>query len=285
MRTLIAALPLLVLLGCQHSPDARNVAGPVVFIDAAGNRMVVNTAPEPAKPGGVTAPVTPAEEAAGNNTTPATELPFAGEMYVDAAEVERDLAKRDEQRFFIVPDGTGGRQYLPAGAIGAGEGSGPPPPEAVATAAWQTCRVIVSLLVLPLDDRHELVFPVKDEQLKRHAGYLLPVSEQTNAVTLWSYVKESGRPMPVLARVDVEGRILAIVNNMPTQLIPETRFRYGKVGGSVSIPAAVVSSGRIAVLDGALLRDKLPPSCGLVTSSDYVSDGQVSLQFRVMGDK
>lgn len=279
-NALIVFLSVLLIAACRSSPEQGSVAGPVVFIDAAGNRMTVAGA---TGTGSAQADANPAEAPEATTSTQAS-LPtkdFRGEGFVDSEDFEKELEERQSERFFVIPDGSGLRQTLPAGAIGAGTQRITAPVEPTTSAGWQVCRVILPLLELKPAARYDVSFPAMDEDSVVYGGYLLPAPPRSSRMTVWSYVRKGIRAEPVLARVDEQGRVLSIVNNMPTQSIPETGFRYASVGGNVSLNH-FAGSARFALLDGARLQGKLPPACGL-TSIAGGGSGLVTVQFSESG--
>lgn len=304
MRRFLSLACLLCLAACSHqqaSDAAATLTAPVVFVDAAGNRMSIVEPVAPPPPGAaVTPPAAESEaraspgglaEAAQAVATEAGESPhpafpagaaeFQGEHYLDSGQMDQELARRNQQRFFLVPDGSGRQQTLSAGNIGAFE-PGEPAPQ-YPSPVWQTCRVILPLL--PVKERrfHELRFPASDGK-QNYAGFRLQVSEGLDHLTLWSYRQRGHQAIPVLARLDIEGRVLEVVNNMPTLSIPETSFRHARSGGRLDMREQHFA--QLAVLDAGLLRDRLSGECrmpGLV--QDAATDGVVTLQFTTTGEK
>lgn len=275
----MAALAL-VLGGCRAG-GAPESAGPVVFFDAAGNRMVVGQNPKPAASDAASEPQpqTPDEL-----TADLGKKDFGGESYVDADDFQRRLDQREAQRFYVVPDGSGSRQMLSAGDIGIGEQPAPAQELPVA-GQWRVCRVIVPLLPLKPAQRYDVHFPALDDDKIAHAGYLLAAPEGATRALLRTWIRGGSRAFPVLARVDAEGRVVSIVNNMPTQSIPESTFRYGSVMGTLSLPAAADSKTRYALLDAVTLAGRMPPSCGMPEGGEGISAGLVTLQFSGMGEQ
>lgn len=271
----------LVLVGCGGLASRTDpaVGGPVVFVDAAGNRMVVDTSSRArAKP----SPEAP-EKTAPVATATGKALSFAGEDYVDAGDLQQQMDSREKERFFVVPDGSGARQTLTADQMGVGDAAANAAAlPALPVLALSACDTAVRLPLLAGDRRrhHELEFPAIHRQ-HRYAGYLVTPPGNALGVTLWTWVQKGRRASPLLAIVDADGAVTAIVNNFPTESIPESMFRYGRVGGSMSLGAALPIGGHVAVLDGAMATTLLPAGClpAAAGAADDQAGGLVTLEF------
>ncbi|HEY0663631.1 MAG TPA: hypothetical protein VGD18_03395, partial [Thiobacillaceae bacterium] len=140
-----AALFLVSSLLVACASDGSAPAGPVVFIDATGNRVVVDrpaiaaaTAPKP-EAGMELAPIT---QALGRTAAPpvATPEPLDPSAYVDAEEFERQMEEKSGNRFYMLPDGTGTYRAVTASTLAAGAPL--PPPEVTGEGApgqWLAC--------------------------------------------------------------------------------------------------------------------------------------------------
>lgn len=243
--------------------------------------MTVDGRAKPARPP-VTQSSTDASAQESELTAGIEKQAFRGDDYVDSDALVNELDQRESQRFFIVPDGSGGKQMLEAGKIGAGPPRMSAPEEPVTSVQWQVCRVIVPLLEQKPFRRYDVHFPATDENDVVYAGFLLGAPDNSERAMLQVWTRKGERAAPVLARVDGQGRVLSIVNNMPTQSVPETNFRYASVVASISLTNP--GNTRYALLDGARLRGKLPSTCGL-NVPDEASAGLVTLQFSGSGEE
>lgn len=229
---------------------------------------------------------TKAEEVSAPDAPAAPALPaarFQGEEYVDAAELQQSLQAQEGKRFFVVPDGSGRKQTIQGAQLGIGL-----PEEAPMTPdlpIWQSCRVKLPLISLKAAKRYDLTLPATDKDKVSHAGFLLLAPAGARRVTIKAWEQAGRRAAPVLAQADGEGRIVAIVNNMPTQSIPETAFRYASVGGTIPLPASESRPTFYALLDARLLAGKLSSSCGMAVAEEGTGNGLVTLQFSGMSEE
>lgn len=258
----------LCVAGCQGSGAGRAAAGgQVVFVDVAGNQMMVDVAA----------------------SSPDDELSWAGEVYEDTESFEARVQERGADRFFVVPDGSGSTQTLMADdVVGVADPSyrddvvGVTDPS-YSDAHWVHCAVPVALALLPVaaQQRHTLAFPVIEKGL-RYAGYrvplpAMPLTARAQGLSVWSYVRK-GRHVDVLiaALNEDDGNITAVIDNMATETIPESAFRYGSVGGSVRLAgAADPVPTQWAVLDGEWVRASAPGACWPPIAVGPASAGQV----------
>ena len=265
--------PLAFLLVACSARQPESVAGPVVFFDAAGNRMLVDveaTRPSPAP--AVDAPVSdPGSVVEGKLPAPGpvrTDIPetvtgatgLSTADYPDADELLAKSRESEKERFFVIPDGTGRTSTLSVdgGTLDMARSARSEPLVAL---SWQSCRIVAPLLAREAALAQQLEFPVNDGRHK-YAGYMLVLPDDAAIVELWAYEVRGERAAPLLARVDEEGRIVAVVNNMPTESIPESRFAYARLGGKrmlSGLPAG--TARRIAVLDSALMGPRMLAKC------------------------
>ncbi len=293
---------LLCLVGCQGSGAGRGgEIGQIVFVDVAGNQMVVDVAGRDA--GDADAADSRAngpllEDIPTDTASSADGLSWAGEVYEDAESFEARVKDRSADRFFVVPDGSGSTQTLTAELLGAGgvpvggvhdadnRGHGPPLPQA----HWIQCAEPVALALLPaaMQRQHNLVFPVIEKGL-RYAGYRVPLPEGVRGVSVWSYIRKGRHVDALLASVGNGGdNITAVIDNIATETVPESMFRYGSVGGRVLLASATtVAPAQLAVLDGTLVRGSapvqcwpsIPPNASALLSGEMTFGGAVTLEF------
>lgn len=264
---------LVLLAGCRSSQESQRLAGPVVFVDAAGNRMIVdNRGEKPAHTSSVQAE-SEAQSAVLDGVPTGS---FRGDAFMDSEDFMNELEQRESQRFYVIPDGTGGKQTVEARQLGVDAQRKPEPPAPDGAVSWRVCRIIVPLLALPLSRRHDIHFPAEDDDGVIHAGYRFVAPEGARSVQIDAYVRDGQQAQVLLARLDENGRVLSIVNNMPTQSIPETVFRYATVVGKADlVEGAGVHYG---LLDASRLSGRLPDACGAQLQPNRAA-GQVTVQF------
>lgn len=279
------------LLACAS--DGSAPAGPVVFIDAAGNRMVVDrpaiaaaTAPKP-EAGMELAPITEAlvRTDAPQAALPAPE-PIDKSAYVDAEEFERQMEEKSGNRFFMLPDGTGTYSAVTAATLAAGE---PPPPEVAGEGSpgqLLACPPGGEPLqyLLQVDDEsraHTLEFPVLDPSLKsrqRYAGYRLHIPPGVEQARLSGFHGKGGSPDVVVLQA-IDGVPLAVINNYATESIPENLFRYAMVRGSMPILAGGGKARELVVMEGAWARRVLHQACRPEQAGHKSTGGKIAIEF------
>lgn len=280
------------LLACQ-ARDGSAPSGPVVFIDAAGNRMVVDapaiaaaTAPKP-EAGMELAPIT---EALVRTDTPAVmpaQEPIDESAYVDAEEFERQMEEKSGNRFYMLPDGTGTYSAVTAATLAAGEPA--PPPEVTGEGApgqLLACppggEPLQYLLQVEDESRaHTLEFPVLDPNLEsrqRYAGYRLHIPPGVEQARLSGFHGKGSSPDVVVLQA-VNGVPLAVINNYATESIPENLFRYAMVRGSMPILAGGGKARELVVMEGAWARRVLHRACRPDQAGHKSTGGKVAIEF------
>ncbi len=270
LRAPLIGLLAAVLVACQSAAPHSTAGQPgeVVFVDAAGNRMLVDVVHESAK-------LPSASE-------------FGGEQFVDVDTLDQQAEQRSRDRFYPIPQPGGERGIVSARALGA-EPAGSvalAEPARQMLAELKACShrpVIEHLLVREAPAQHvDLLFPAYGDALappRRYAGHALPVPTGAVAVRLWAIVQGATAPDVVALLVDREGRVSAVVNNIATESIPENLFRYGRVGTVIPLPRATVSGERLVVLEGHWARKMLPVECHPAASPGLAVGGRVTLEF------
>jgi len=278
LQFVLFVLIALTLAGCRGSHEPQRLAGAVVFVDAAGNRMVVDNRGAPA-----------AQQAEQPVAAESPRLPeslprsrFQGDDFVDSDALMQELEQKESQRFYVIPDGIGGRQMVEAGTLGIGAVPPPEPPAPAVAAQWRVCRVIVPLVELKPAKRYDLRFPAEDARGIARAGFRLRAPAGARRVELETFIRAGTSAVPLLARLDAQGRVLSIVNNLPTQSIPESVFRYASVIAGTELIAG--GGADYAVLDAAVLQGRLPAECGLQVR-ERPGSGQVTVQFSGSDDE
>lgn len=279
------------LLACAR--DGAAPAGPVVFIDAAGNRMVVDapaiaaaTAPKP-EAGMELAPITEALVRTDAPTVMPAPEPIDESAYVDAEEFERQMEEKSGNRFYMLPDGTGTYSAVTAATLAAGEP--PPPPEVTGEGApgqLLACppggAALKYLLRVEDESRaHTLEFPVLDPSLKsrqRYAGYRLHIPPGVEQARLSGFHGKGGSPDVVVLQA-IDGVPLAVINNYATESIPENLFRYAMVRGSMPILAGGRKARELVVMEGAWARRVLHPACRPDQAGHKSTGGKVAIEF------
>lgn len=237
-------------------------------------------------------PPLPLGEAPGASaTTSASPLtpgegPGDGASYIDAETMDAILRQRDQDRFVVLPDGSGVARTTTMGRL-LPDTSGvlPPPdvPSPVLDMIWRNCvgSAVLPMVGLKLDPRQVLRFPVIHDK-RRYAGFRLPVPPAVDVVDIWSIVRRQAAVDVLLLALDSEGRAVAVAYNAPTQTIPESAFQYARIGGEVLLPP-IPQGGALAVLDGSLARSWLPASCrspaSAVSGIAASATGTVTVEF------
>lgn len=301
LRYLSCLLAAAALVGCQQRPaDGAASAGPVTFVDAAGNRMVVDvpvdaSAAAPAREAWVDSATT-AQAVLSDGTAPgsSTAIPAAtldATTYVDVEDLERQVLERNKERFYLLPDGTGGQQVVTAGAIDLSTGARTPAytvtpgPRATPIA----CPASAPLAhLLPADERHRqysLQFPVTDPEFagRRYAGYSIAVPDGVRLARVMAIVRGGLSADVAVVLADQAGVALAVVNNIATESIPESAFRYAMVGANV--PLDTSPGRRLVVLEGPWARKVLPQVCRPAERPATSVTGKVSVEFLLEGLK
>lgn len=302
-RYLAALLLAAVLPGCHRAADSGAPAGPVTFVDAAGNRMVVDV------PSAGSASVAPAQSAwidmanaeqgdgqPSAGTAPGQSSPLTADAldtttFVDVDDLEREVRERNKERFYLLPDGMGGKQVVTAGAMDL-TASGQTPAYTITSgprAVFLACPASAPLAhLLPEDDRHRqysLMFPVTDPEYagRRFAGYSIAVPDEVRLARVLAIVRSGTSADVAVVLTDRAGVALAVVNNIATESIPESAFRYAMVGANVPLDPA--PGLRLVVLEGPWARKILPAACRPAERSAVAVAGKVSVEFLLEGQK
>lgn len=302
-RYLFLLLVAAALAGCQQrAADGATSAGPVTFVDAAGNRMVVDVPVDAATAAPArSAWVDAASAGQGEAAVPAGVAPGASTVipaatldattYVDVEDLERQVLERNKERFYLLPDGTGGQQVVTAGAIDLSTGARTPAytvtpgPRATPVA----CPVSAPLAhLLPADERHRqysLQFPVTDPEFagRRFAGYSIAVPDGVRLARVMAIVRSGLSADVAVVLANQAGVALAVVNNIATESIPESAFRYAMVGANVPLDAK--PGLRLVVLEGPWARKVLPQVCRPAERPATSVTGKVSVEFLLEGLK
>lgn len=212
--------------------------------------------------------------------------------HVDVEVMDQELERRRAERFFMMPDGTGSVRSMkavqldpalrdlspahpPAGAGGGGD---------IGLASWNACaagRLVPGLVARKdADRRHVLAFPAAIRQTFRH-GYRVPVPPGATIAAFSTVVGKGKAVHPVIALLDDQGALVSVAYSQPTETVPETRFRYARVGFRVDLPP--VGEGQsLAVLDAVSAKRYLL-ACGLDVRVDVPhppsATGTVILEF------
>lgn len=278
------------LLACQ-ARDGAIPAGPVVFVDAAGNRVVVDspaiaaaTSPQP-EAGMELVPIR--EAISRDDAVPVAPEPIDESAYVDAEEFERQMEEKAGNRFYMLPDGPGSFSAVTAATMNAGEpepspdvlGEGAPgqllacPPGAAA---------LQYLLTVEEELRaHTLEFPARDPTLKtnqRYAGYRLRIPPGVEQVRLSGFHGKGGSPDVVVLQA-IDGVPLAVINNYATKSIPENLFRYAMVQGSMPVLAGGGKARELVVMEGGWARRVLHSACRPDQAGHTSTGGKVAIEF------
>lgn len=208
------------------------------------------------------------------------------EQYIDVEDMDRELARRESERFYVLPDGTGVTRTVLASEVG-NDGVDVPPAAAVisdAGAAWRRCDAAsaIRLVQRPADRRQVLQFPAAPAREAEPVGYRMPVPAGAASIRVWSILKNAHAVSPVSAVLDAQGRVVAVAYSASTQTLPETPFRYGRVGFILPVPV-LPEGGALAVMDAALLAGLLPARCmPIPDDAAYAptSTGTVTLDFQ-----
>lgn len=277
------------LVACQ-ARDGATPAGPVVFFDAAGNRMVIDQPPaaagEPKPEAGMElAPIAQAD--ARTDAPPPATTAIDETAYLPAEEFERQMEERSGNRFFMLPDGTGTYSAVTAATLAAGQ---PPPPPVVsgegAPGQLLACppggEPLKYLLEVEDESRaHTLAFPAIDPSLKtrqRYAGYRLHIPPGVERVRLSGFHGKGGSPDVVVLQARA-GVPLAVINNYATESIPENLFRYAMVRGSMPILAGGGKARELVVMEGGWARRVLPRECRPDQAGHKSTGGKVAIEF------
>lgn len=249
--------------------------GMAAWVDpVTGRQVVVETDSKPA----ATTPAVSTPAATAPALTPVQQEASPANLSLDAADhvdadlMDQELERRRADRFFMMPDGTGSvrtmkavqldpalRDETPGRPVAAGEGVG-----AAGAGFWQACAR--GGLVPGLADRkdsarrHVLSFPAAVGQTFRH-GYRVPVPPGATDAAFSTVVGKGKAVHPVLAVLDDQGALVSVAYSQPTETVPETRFRYARVGFRVILPT-VAGGQSLAVLD-AVSAKRFLRACGL----------------------
>lgn len=213
--------------------------------------------------------------------------------HIDVEDMDRELERRSGERFFVMPDGTGVVRTLTADQVDPAlrkvdsgsslHGFGEEPGEPVMP-LWRACGAegIKPGLVLRREKlrRHVLSFPAVERQSYR-PGYALPIPSGTR-IAAFSTVVQGGRAVhPLLVRLDTNGAVIAVAYSVATETVPESRFRYARVGFQVPIPSG--GEGEMLALVDAASSRRFLKACGLEWQpADFAvpgSSGTVILEF------
>lgn len=276
MRPLIALVLFSCLLGCQGQ-QYTGESSQVVFRDVAGNQMVVDVIPQSSR-------ATTEPSSTSLALAAADDLLWDNEHYTDSDVLDAAASDRNRERFFVVPDGSGNRQIMTSDMLGLTDAapSADVLGSAIRVAELSVCDAPLARALLPASPQASahLVFPVIDKGLQ-YMGYRIAVPPDASVISLWAYLRKGTHVDAMLALLDEDNRIIAIVNNMMTESVPETLFRYGKVGGQAALSAPVPD--QLAVLDGRLADDMLLGKCNIAARALPIeglsSAGMVSLGF------
>ncbi len=293
----ILLLPLF-LPGCQSPGAGQGEAGTVVFVDAAGNRMVLDV-PVPAArgdgamPATSSAPATSPGEGATSPTpdSPPTQTVFGGEQFTDVDAFEQSVEQRNRERFYTIPRADGGVGVVTASELGMGD-SGiasagvPAAPARQVSARLLACPGGVSLGHLlargGAQRREELAFPVLGESLqesRRYAGYRLPLPVGTVRLRVQALGRRGPPPDVVVALLDGAGHVMSVVYNIATESIPETLFAYARVSTEIAVPPVLGRDAGVVVVEGEWARKSLPAACRPGQPSGSAVGGHVTLEF------
>lgn len=270
-----------VLTGCATRDAAPVPAGeraPAVFYDATGKRVLVDVAaPDAARPD------SPAEAPA-----PAPGDRFQGESYRTEEEVNRELATRTGERFYMIP-GAGGSappEKLTAAELGVDPDKPrkAPPPGPMPTADFLACPAPVRVEGLvggPVRGRQASIdLPIVMADGPR-PGYALLFGRRPARLNVWSVIQGAPPVDVVVALLDERNQVVAVVNNFATETIPDSLFRYGKVGGGIDLDQAPWPVAGIAVLGVREAARLLPAGCLPALPPDPVEKGRVMMTWRV----
>lgn len=262
------------------------------YVDpVTGQQVVIETATLPA-PGAAGSPVAAGGDAAsvpaagGEGAAPRPRLTtLDDEQYIDVEDMDRELARRESDRFYVLPDGTGVTRTVLASEVG-GDGVDAPPAAAVigeAGAVWRRCAAAAAIPLVPkaADKRQVLQFPAVPARQVEPVGYRMPVPAGAASIQVWSILKSAHAVSPVPAVLDAQGRVVAVAYSASTQTLPETSFRYGRVGFILPVPV-LPEGGALAVMDAALLAGLLPARCTPIPDDAAyapTSTGTVTLDF------
>lgn len=222
-------------------------------------------------------------DAGTTNPGPGSSTVYEGDSFVDVETFERELEERNRERFFTFPDGSGSRQTVTRGVLAEAVPSPVPVSEPLPETGIRPCGARVRLPVIRekgSQRQYDLEYPAL-ERRDRRAGYVLPVPAGATGVSLDAWVRAGQYNEVVLGVLDAEGFVVAVVNNSPTESIPETPFRYASVKWVLSLPRPVVAAGAVLVLDREVAARSLPAACRVPAGEGgkNFSGGRVTLRF------
>lgn len=273
-------------VACQQAGRAASPGGPVSFVDAAGNRMLVDM---PSATPVVAQPILPDAEIPGSASVQAAPDDLSLEAYPDSEQLSRERRALDNKRFYALPDGTGGRQVVTSEVLNAMAPSEDEPGDRGPDTELLPCGKAPAMpYLLAVDEaavQHSLVFPVLDPSFskRRYAGYSVPIPPAASTARILTILKNGLRADVVVFTADSTGVPIAVVNNIATETIPETLFRYAMV--ATNVPLSVGAAGqRLAVVEGTWARKLLPATCRPpAPESGSAVSGKVSVEFTLKG--
>lgn len=216
--------------------------------------------------------------------------PLAEEQYIDVEVLEQQMKQRESERFYLLPDGGGGRQVVTAGVL-AGTARPTPATEPSTSASWRACGTpppLPHLLIIPdQNQQHSLVFPVVDPRYPgtRFAGYSLALPAAATRARVLAIVRAGVAADIAVVLLDGAGRPVAAVNNIATESIPEKPFSYAMVGGNVPLSGHAGAGYRLALMEAPWARKVLPEACRPEPVERTAVAGRVSVEFTQEGSK
>lgn len=282
------------LAGCTATGSSPG--GMAAYVDpVTGRQVVVETAPPPGEAGAMVdggaapaATVSAGQGAGGQGAALRPRLTtLDDEQYIDVEDMDRVLEQRESERFYVLPDGTGMTRTVMASEVGSDGVDAPPAADTVAGeagAVWRRCDspAAIALVTKRVDRRQVLQFPAVPARQVEPVGYRMAVPPGAVSIQLWSILKSAHAVSPVPAVLDAKGRVVAVAYSASTQTLPETAFRYGRVGFILPVPV-LPEGGALAILDAALLAGVLPPRClPIPDDAPYAptSTGTVTVDFQ-----
>lgn len=289
-RCLLATVFIAWLAGC-----AERTAGPlgqVVFVDAAGNRMVVDDSRPPAPGVNRMQAIPGVEPGLPLPVREVAEPPPDDADFLPVEEFEKRMEEKAGQRFFLLPDGQGGYEGVSASTLAAGDPVPPAGSGKTPAPVMLACRpghpALEHLWLLDEGGRsHNLEFPVRDPTLKtrqRYAGYRVPIPEDTREIRMTGIFRDGASPDVVALQAEAMVP-LAVVNNYATESVPENLFRYAMVVGVMPVLGEGRAVRELVVLEGGWARQVLDRSCRPAQGPHKSVAGKVAIEFLRSGGR
>lgn len=219
------------------------------------------------------------------------EMALQEDQYLDVDVLDAQLRQRESERFYLLPDGGGGRQVVTAGVLAGTAKAEPVAGAEVPTAVWRSCAAAPAiphlLAVTDTATQQSLVFPVIDPRAPsvRYGGYSLPLPDRATQARVQAIVRDGMSADIAVVLVNAAGSAVAAVNNIATESIPETLFRYAMVAGNVPLAGHAESGYRLVVMEAPWARKLLPAGCQPAVGNKVAVAGRVSVEFMQEGSK